>query len=493
MINWLINSTLCSGVLLMVYHLLLKNTSLFNFNRAYLILSVVLSLTAPLVVIDQHGSPLPSIPAFSDVQAAALNYTAPTGEASRPATAIPVKANVNYAGYLSIAYGLVVLLLLFRFFRNLFTILKGAKQNEKQRYGKAWLVLSDNDLVPHTFLNRIFISKRAYQQNKIEKSVLDHEMAHAVQYHSVDVMFIGLVQCVCWFNPFFILFRKAIQLNHEFIADAVATRSSEDVRQYQELLLSNAWLPSSLSITSQFNYSITKKRLIMMTKQTSPAAAWCIRLMVAPVIAAAFLLFCSKTEAQQAATVKSDSAPSAKAPAGAKKVHVAAPPFVSRRPYPSTKEGISAAEMDDYISYEKKYATRRLSFDKNMTTDDEKHLEQLYQRMNPDQQKDRAIGFSYPPDPIGKSYVTRSQLILFTDPIQYGVWIDDKRIDNAILKDLDPKKFCVLMFSRLTPKAVKNDHFHYQVNLMTKPYYKKYVEDAIANRNHSRIMFRLKS
>ena len=149
--------------------------------------------------------------------------------------------------------------------------------------------------------------------------------------------------------------------------------------------------------------------------------------------------------------------------------------------------------MDDYASYEKKYSTRRLGFDKIMNTADEKHLEQLYQRMSPEQQKNRAISFTYPPDPMGKSYVTRSQLNMFKDPVQYGVWIDGKRVDNTILKDLDPKKFCVLLFSRLTPVAVKNDHFHYQIELMTLPYYKKYVENAIANRNNSMIMFHLKS
>jgi bla regulator protein BlaR1 len=496
MINWLINSTLCSGMLLMVYQLLLKNTSLFNFNRAYLLLSVLLPLLAPLVIIHQQAASLPSIltvPMFQGVPHSAISHNSPIVEVHSNLPATPVKADVNYAYYLWVAYCLVALLLLLRFFKNLSTIVKDARRSEIQRYGKAWLVLCDSNLVPHTFINRIFINKQAYNENKIEKSVLDHEMAHAVQFHSVDVIFIGLVQAVFWFNPFLLFFRKAIQLNHEFIADATAIRNSDSIIHYQELLLSKASLMSSLSITSQFNYSITKKRLIMMKKQTSATAAWCIRLTVVPVIAAAFLLFSSKTEAQQSPTVKSDSAAKTSPSTGAKQAHFGSPRTFGGRPYPSTKEGISMAEMDDYISYEKKYATRRLSFDKNMTTDDEKHLEQLYQRMSPEQQKDRAISFSYPPDPLEGGRVTRRQLEMFKDPVQYGVWVDDKRVDNAILNDLDPKKFCILMFSRLTPVAVKNDHFHYQITLMTKPYYKKYVENAIANRNHSNIIFHLKS
>ena len=229
-----------------------------------------------------------------------------------------------------------------------------------------------------------------------------------------------------------------------------------------------------------------------MTKHTSAKAAWLCRLTIMPVMAAAFLLFCSKTQAQQPTPVKSDSTAKSTNHGKIKKQRPV-PQFAIGRPYPSTKDGISAAEMNDYVAYEKKYATRRLSFSQNMTTDDEKHLEQLYQRMSPEQQKDRAISFRYPPDPLEAGQVTRRQLETFKDPVQYGVWIDDKRIDNAILNDLDPKKFCILMFSRLTPRAVKNDHFHYQITLMTRAYYKKYAENAIANRNKSMIMFHLKS
>ena len=99
MITWLINSTLCSGMLLLVYQLLLKNTSLFNFNRAYLLLSVLLSLTVPLVVIHQTGTSLPSIPAFQGVEHTAINYTAPIIEVPGKAPAVPVGANLNYAWY----------------------------------------------------------------------------------------------------------------------------------------------------------------------------------------------------------------------------------------------------------------------------------------------------------------------------------------------------------------------------------------------------------
>lgn len=491
MIPYLVNFTLCSGLLLAAYHLLLKNRTMYHFNRFYLLASLLFSFMVPLILIQRHSAPLSS---FNPVQQQVSISNAFISHST--ANAQPVTASSsNYRLYVCIlVYGIVTLLLLTRFVKNLHTIYLTISRNENLHYQGARLVLIGQKLTPHTFLNFIFLSRDDYRQRRIEDDILHHELAHARQYHSADIILLELALAVCWFNPFLLLYRPAIQLNHEFIADSAALEQSNNLHSYQELLMRQAGQRNSMSITSRFNYSITKKRLIMMTKSTSPAAAWLSRLALIPVFALAFMLFCNKTDAQQERPA--DKQPAQADKANQKNTVVKVPPTLvsfSGRKYPSTKNGISAAQMKEYEAYEKKYATRRLDFSKTITKPEEKRMEQLFQQMSPAQQQNRAISFTYPPEPATGSPVTRDELNSWKNPSVYGVWLNGKRMRNSSLQHVNPENINKIFFSRLTDKAVKNDGFQYQVELMTLDYYKKYRQQAIANRNNSNIMFHLKS
>jgi len=491
MILYLINSTLCSGLLLAVYHLLLKDKAMYIFNRYYLLAGVLFSLTVPLIVVGQNVAPLPSI---IPVQSPVINqggFISGYMVTRQSAATEPV----NYFMYACIIiYSSVTLLLLIRLIRNLYVIRLAISRQTKISYNNAQLVLIDERLTPHTFFNYIFLNKDDYNQRLIEKAVLHHELAHARQWHSADIILTELIQAFYWFNPFLILYRKAIRLNHEFIADAAALNSGSELAAYQNLLVSKAAQLQSLPITSQFNYSITKKRLIMMTKSTSAKAAGLIRLALIPVFGAAFILFCNKTEAQQPPTIQqiTNKQPNGKRyPKLAENGKVRLSPL--RRAYPSTKEGVSGSLMKEYVALENKYGMRQMDLSKVITKPEEKHMEWIFQHMSPAQQKDRAISFMYPAEPLPGSPVSRAELDSWKNPTEYGVWVDGKRIKNAELKHLDPRNFNKIFFSRLTDIAIKNDRFHYQIELMTLDYYKRYRERAIANRNNSVIVFHLKS
>ncbi|MDP9048000.1 MAG: hypothetical protein M3N14_07670, partial [Bacteroidota bacterium] len=220
------------------------------------------------------------------------------------------------------------------------------------------------------------------------------------------------------------------------------------------------------------------------------------RLAIVPVMAAAFILFCAKTEAQQESVTanKSNQAHNpAKSTLTDKRVLVERGGWTRLSAnYPFTKEGISPELMDEYIADEKKYA-RYLDISKIMTKPEELRMEQLYQQMSRVQQKTRVIFFEYPPPPMKGSAVSRADLNSWSDAAVYGIWVDGKRIKNAELMHHQPEEFNKIFFSRLTPMAVKNDKFHYQIELMTLNYYKKYREDAITNKHNSNIIFHIKS
>jgi bla regulator protein BlaR1 len=505
MINWLINSTLCSGMLLAFYHLVLKNTSLFKFNRIYLLMSLLITFTAPLVVIHQHAASLPSIPALPSfpsvaatphIKLTSIEQYGVINTINGHNHPLPVKKQINYFLYGILIYGFVAIVLLLRFFRNLYIIYNAASCSEKLREGKTWLVLVDDALVPHTFLNRIFLNKQAYLENSIEQSVIDHEMAHATGYHSLDVIFIALLQAIFWFNPFLFLYRRVVQLNHEFIADAAAIKQTESISGYQQLLLSKISLRPGLSIASQFNYSVTKKRLIMMTKHTSAKTAWAARIVVIPVIAVAFLFFCNHTSGMQPNKDSNTLVHSKQAVPNQRKQLSRDTSFKGPYiKYYSTKEGVTPETITEYQAIIDKYfqsGKKQFVAFNSITLADQNKLDSIYRLMSADQQRQQWLGFMQRGPVFPKNSPSENQLALWRqDPQKYGVWLNDKHINNADLASYRSRDFGHVFISRLTKVAIKNDGFRVQVDLMTNAFYQQYVKKENANKDKSIMFFRL--
>lgn len=90
------------------------------------------------------------------------------------------------------------------------------------------------------------------------------------QKHSLDILLIELLQCVFWFHPIFLFFKKSIALNHEFLADDEVTRKQINTADYLKLLLNQTYESNEIPLSSSFNFNLTKKRFIMITKKNNP-------------------------------------------------------------------------------------------------------------------------------------------------------------------------------------------------------------------------------
>ncbi|MEO9570100.1 MAG: M56 family metallopeptidase, partial [Polaribacter sp.] len=196
-------------------------------------------------------------------------------------------------------YLLISFVFLIRFGKNLFKIIQKIRSNETIKHKKAILVLVDNKILPHTFWKHIFINKKQYKQGKIEEELFTHELTHVTQKHSLDVLLIEVLQIVFWINPLFIFLKKAVQLNHEFLADETVINQHKNTFQYQHLLLNKAAWNNEYYLASNLNYSLTKKRLLMMTTQSSQTKVWIKKLTVIPLLAAFIFLFAERVEAQE--------------------------------------------------------------------------------------------------------------------------------------------------------------------------------------------------
>ncbi len=108
------------------------------------------------------------------------------------------------------------------------------------------------------------------------------------------MIFIELLQTIFWFNPLFILYKKAIQLNHEYLADDAVIKHCDDIPAYQYLLLDKSLLRNHIVLSSPFNYSVTKKRLVMMTKKYDQQSVLFKKLCMIPLFALVILVFSTR-------------------------------------------------------------------------------------------------------------------------------------------------------------------------------------------------------
>ncbi|URM38169.1 M56 family metallopeptidase [Flavobacterium anhuiense] len=261
MITYLLKSGLLLTVFYIVYKILLENEKMFHFNRIYLLASIVFSLTIPLQLFS-----LGSV--FSNGnQKIQLNQI-------MIVTSKAVLDKINYSQiliyFLAVVYGVVTTILVVRFIRNLFSFYFRMKKSKVEIVKGEKVVLTKEKVLPHSFWNIIFINQEDFENDMISEELIVHEKAHLKQKHTVDILFVEVLKIVFWFNPLYLLYEKAIKLNHEFLADEAVNKKFGEVRNYQNLLLDFVSHKNTLPLASNLNYLITKKRLLMMAKEKSP-------------------------------------------------------------------------------------------------------------------------------------------------------------------------------------------------------------------------------
>jgi N-acetylmuramoyl-L-alanine amidase len=213
---------------------------------------------------------------------------------------LPIEESIDFTPYILWSlYGIISLLLMVRFGKNIWKLTTKSKSNPSVKYKNANLVLVPEKTLPHTFLNSIFINFEDYNNRNIEDELYTHELVHVTQKHTLDILFIEFLKVIFWFNPIFILYKKAIQLNHEFLADEEIVKTYNNVPFYQNLLLQKSSGNPTIYLASNLNYLVTKKRLIMMTKSTSQKIAVLKKIAIVPILAGLIYFFCVEVVAQE--------------------------------------------------------------------------------------------------------------------------------------------------------------------------------------------------
>jgi len=141
--------------------------------------------------------------------------------------------------------------------------------------GRYRIVEVSGDKAPCSFANIIFINPEKYEWETYNQ-ILMHEKVHVRQKHSMDLLLAELVLMFQWFNPFAWLYRKEMENNLEFLTDDhLVQREAVEKSSYQMSLLKVSSPQLPLSVTTNYNQSLLKKRIAMMNaKKSNLHTAW---------------------------------------------------------------------------------------------------------------------------------------------------------------------------------------------------------------------------
>ncbi|HEY5824519.1 MAG TPA: M56 family metallopeptidase, partial [Cyclobacteriaceae bacterium] len=114
-----------------------------------------------------------------------------------------------------------------------------------------------------SFFQYIFIGKNNQFTEEEQNKIIQHERAHIQLHHSLDVLFIEIVQLFFWFNPAVYRIKRFLKDVHEYQADA-ATVNPQETDSYCFLMARMALLSIDFPIANHFNQSQTLKRITMI-------------------------------------------------------------------------------------------------------------------------------------------------------------------------------------------------------------------------------------
>jgi TonB family protein len=250
---YLVECSLALGAFYAVYFVFLRKQTHFAANRFYLLFTLPFSMILPAINIR--------FPVENPEAMAVFRFK----EVVIGQNTQVLQSIFNLNTLIIFIFGLSSSYFLFRLLKQLWSISKLVRKNQTQKIEKAYIIEYDKD-VTFSFFNYIFINREIV--NLERQRILLHEKTHVEQWHTIDKMISELILVVQWFNPFAWLYRNALGETHEYLADSTVGKHGINMLEYQQLLLNQMFGTNRIQFVQYFNFnqSLIKKRIMMMTK-----------------------------------------------------------------------------------------------------------------------------------------------------------------------------------------------------------------------------------
>ncbi|UOE37075.1 M56 family metallopeptidase [Chryseobacterium oryzae] len=244
---------LCSGVMFLYYQLSLKDKTFHHYNRFYLLSAMGISILLPLIKVEDF-----TIEVSKNLFLLLSQFQNINQENT-------INNDYIYLKIIFSALGVVSFYFLGKFLYGIFRIQQLKTQFQKESFEGVNFYQTNLSEAPFSYFKNLFWKNTITLNSEVGKQILKHEMVHIEQKHSVDKIIVEIITSVFWFNPFFHIIKKEINLIHEYLADKKAVKQS-DTKAFAQMLLASHFSGTQLPATSPFLSSNLKKRLKMLQK-----------------------------------------------------------------------------------------------------------------------------------------------------------------------------------------------------------------------------------
>ncbi len=280
----------CSAVMMGYYWLVLRDKKFHQYNRFYLMSVLMMSWIIPLIKIQWTK------PVTTDAQVINFLSIVADNNAEIDANLAKTSYQFTWEGFAVAAYFLIAAIMLGLLVVGLVRLYVLLKKHSCKNVGDVYLILTQVKGTPFSFFRYIFWHEAIDLRSDAGQKMLEHELTHVQQKHSIDKVLIQVVLVAGWFNPFFWLLKKEMEMIHEFIADNKSVQNG-DSASLAQLLLTAAYPQQQFLLTTPFFFSPIKRRLAMITNNKNPRFSYLRRLVILPLLAIVVVLVAFRSKA----------------------------------------------------------------------------------------------------------------------------------------------------------------------------------------------------
>ncbi len=269
LIIYLIESSICFGILYLFYKYIYYKTTHFEWNRFYLLSIIFISILIPFisfpVAINSFDNINNSVNILNPLDGTALIYIENSNNS--------IWSNFNFLyknKYFNISNFLFIIYItgLIRFaivnIKNNLQVIYLIKKFEIISKDNYKIVKINSKQTAFTWFRYIFLSQKYYNLNTSEQNqILKHEEIHAKQLHTIDLIIFQLLEIVFWFNPFINQAKNTIKEIHEFIVDYTISENNNIV-SYTDLIVKLSINRLSIQSANAFAKFAIKNRLQLL-------------------------------------------------------------------------------------------------------------------------------------------------------------------------------------------------------------------------------------
>ncbi len=266
---YLLKMMVCSAVLFGYYRAALYNEKFHQWNRFYLLTSMLLAVIVPLI----------SIPFFVKEETADLLIFVNSLPGNAPIEIVK-SGLLTWQNVAFVCIAIVSAFMLLKILVGIVRLINAYYMHPVTSLDdKVRLILTDFKHAPFSFFSWLFWRHDIDPASQTGNRMLTHELAHITQRHSWDKIFTEVLLSLFWMNPFFWLIRRELNTIHEFLADSKAIEK-HDGTAFAEMILHAMHLQPAVNncLVNPFFSSQIKRRLFMITTSSEPRYSYLRRL-----------------------------------------------------------------------------------------------------------------------------------------------------------------------------------------------------------------------